>query len=81
MPYFYAIESHLSGYPHLHALLAGTASLTVRQLEQRWESGHSRIVVYDPMRGAAFYVSKSLLDVCGEYDVSKRMPPRRYEAA
>ena len=77
VPYFYAVESNVSGHPHLHALVAGSAHLTVRQLAQRWEAGFSRILVYDATKGAAFYVSKSLLDGCDDYDVSRRIPPRR----
>ena len=75
VPYFYAIEEHVSGAPHLHALLAGSKSLTIRGLERRWRFGFARVLVYDPARRASHYVSKSLLSGSAEYDVSRRLPP------
>src|SRR5262252_2187839 len=32
VPYFYAIERHASGLPHLHGLIGGTRRLTVEQV-------------------------------------------------
>jgi hypothetical protein len=80
IPYFYAVELQVGGFPHIHALVAGTASLSPREVAARWSQGFTRIVRYTPARGAAFYVSKRVLDVCEEYDVSTRKPPRRLRA-
>jgi hypothetical protein len=76
VPYFYAIEHTTEGFAHLHALVAGTAGEATRTLAARWDAGFTRIVRYDPQRGAAHYVSKRLMTACGdEYGVSKMMPP------
>jgi len=77
VPYFYSLEQRCPGHPHLHGLIAGTATLSVRDLERRWEGGFSRITQYDPARGGAFYVSKSVPGTCLDYGLSKRLPPRR----
>jgi hypothetical protein len=55
------IEDQLRGTPHFHALGAfpiGT-SVTCRQLERLWWHGHARVVVFDPARGAAWYLAKA----------------------
>jgi hypothetical protein len=75
IPCAYALERGAGGLLHFHVLTAGTASLTVEQLRQAWRSGISRIEVYDPERGAAWYISKGVLGRCEWYDVTRRRPP------
>lgn len=77
VPYFYAVETQVTGHPHLHALIAGSSSLKTRELERLWNAGFTRIAEYDPSRAASFYVSKSLVSSCGDdYGVSSRLPER-----
>jgi hypothetical protein len=54
IPYFYAVELDVGRFPHLHALLAGTASLSTREVAAQWDQGYTRIVRYSHTRGAAF---------------------------
>jgi hypothetical protein len=75
--WFYAIEMHGDRErPHVHALLSGTEALHVDQVVRHWRAGHSRITVYDPRRGAAQYVGKTLARNPDCYDISRRRPPR-----
>jgi hypothetical protein len=57
--------------PHLHALLGGTARLTVRSIDGQWRVGLRRVRRYDPRRSAAWYVTKRILDDMTDYDVSQ----------
>ena len=78
LAWFYAIEPHADGERyHVHALLAHTEVLEIGQLERAWKLGNTRIVVYDPQRGAADYVSKHLAYNPDLYDLSRRPLPRR----
>jgi hypothetical protein len=74
IPYFYGLERGGSGL-HLHVLTAGTASLRLDQLQQAWRAGLSKIEVYDPAQGGAWYVTKGVLGSCEWYDISRRLPP------
>ena len=77
LAWFYAIEPHADGQRyHVHALLAHTESLRVAQLERAWKLGNTSIVVYDPRRGAAEYVSQYLAANPDHYDISRRPLPR-----
>ena len=77
LAWFYAMEPSADGERHpVHALLAHTESLQTAQLERAWKLGHTRIVVYDPRRGAAGYVSKHLARNPELYDLSRRYLPR-----
>jgi len=77
LAWFYAIEPHADRQRyHIHALLAHTESLQTAQLERAWKLGNTHIVVYDPLRGAAGYVSKSLGGNAVHYDLSRRSLPR-----
>jgi hypothetical protein len=58
--YFLITEGASSGFPHLHALLLGTDSLTVREIQREWRLGLTCVRRYDPTRGAASYVAKEL---------------------
>ena len=77
LAWFYAIEPHADGQRyHVHALLAHTETVKVAQLERAWKLGKTHIVVYDPRRGAADYVSKYLDGNPDHYDISRRPLPR-----
>jgi hypothetical protein len=76
IPCFYALERGGAGLLHLHALTAGTASLSVAQLQHAWKAGYSKIVLYDAARRAAEYVTKGVHDRCEWYDLTRRMPRR-----
>lgn len=54
-------EPHISGQPHLHVLMRGVR-LTRREIQNlaRRQFGLSKIVDFDPTKGAAWYVSKML---------------------
>jgi hypothetical protein len=75
VPWFCAVEAG-SQSAHLHALLAGTSHLGVRQIAARWTHGYTRVAQYDASRGAAYYVAKAIASAPDSYDVSRRSPPR-----
>ena len=77
--YFYAIEhDRATGqFPHLHALLHGTASLTTSEVRAQWPFGQTDATPYDRALAAAAYVSKGILIDPDNYDVSPSWPPRR----
>ena len=84
VPWFYAVEFDALGErPHVHALVAGTGGLTIGQLERAWRHGNTRVLAYDPERGAAFYVCKAIAGARALYDLSRRRPPLlcRHEVA
>ena len=74
--FFFAVERNRSGAHHLHALVSGTQSLTAKRIAHAWRLGDSRVTVYDPTKGGAWYVSKTVGDAAAEFDLSPRMPPR-----
>jgi hypothetical protein len=76
--WFRAIETapRPDGRRHLHALLYGTASLSIRQLRDAWPHGHTYAKLFDPARGAAWYCA-GMLEQCDDYDVSRSLPPAR----
>jgi hypothetical protein len=74
--YFLIVEGARRGFPHLHALLFGTDSLTVRQVEQQWRLGFTSVRRFDPTRGAAGYVVKELAHADFEPDLYEiQLPP------
>ena len=78
VPFFYSVEcGERAGRLHVHALLGGTAHLTTRDIASRWQHGHTRVLIYDPSRGATGYVSKDVVRNSDWWDISKRLPPRR----
>jgi hypothetical protein len=83
IPWFCALERGHSGWLHHHVLMAGTASLTVETMRETWwtSGGISKIEVFDPARGAAWYVSKGVPGGCKWYDVTRRWPPIRHAVA
>jgi hypothetical protein len=74
LAWFLAIEGTAAGWPHLHALIYGTRGLAVRQLERAWPLGNTRVYVYDPARGAAWYVVKHLARDPDGVEMSTRWP-------
>ena len=58
--YFIIVEGANRGFPHLHALVLGTDSLTAREIQRQWRLGWSCVRRFDPARGAADYVAKEL---------------------
>jgi hypothetical protein len=75
---FHGIERGASGFPHVHALTEGTSALTIEQLQREWRSGDTRITIYNSTLGAAWYVTKGVLNQCeyDSYDITRR--PLRY---
>lgn len=74
--YFLIVEGAGRDFPHLHALLLGTDSLTVREIERQWRLGVTSVRRFDPTRGAASYVAKELAHADFDpdlYDI--RLPP------
>jgi hypothetical protein len=61
---FVAIERHRSGAPHLHALIEGVGSVTIREAVNAWRKqtkGWAHIRRYDRKRSAGRYVTKAVL--------------------
>ncbi len=78
IPYFYVVESVLpaGGFPHIHALLGSTEPLPNRLIEKTWTEGFSRVTKYDPRKGAAWYLTKSIESIPDSYGLSRRFPKR-----
>ena len=77
----YFMECEAGGHGlHLHALLAGTGALTTKRIEKRW-LGNTRVSVYDPTRGARWYVPKGIARNWVHWDVSWREAPRQGDVA
>jgi len=74
--YFLIVEGASRGFPHLHALLLGTDSLTQREIERQWRPGWSCVRRFDPARGAADYVTKELAYVDFDTDLYDFQFPR-----
>ena len=80
-PYFWASEIGRFGRVHAHALIA--TSLTVTRIKTTWSVGHANIVSYDPARGAAYYLAKSITQERSDFDLSDVFPSskvNRWEA-
>ena len=69
--WFYGVEyGERLGRLHIHALTGNTERVPTRTIAMRWKSGWSRCLVYDPLQGAAGYVSKYITKELAEWDVS-----------
>jgi hypothetical protein len=66
-----------SGWPHVHAFVAGTERLSVPQLQHAWRHGFTDVAVYDPALGAPYYITKQVTGPCEHYGIWGRLPPRR----
>lgn len=81
VPWFYVVERG-AGMPHLHALLGGTEDLSLEEVRRAWRLGFTDAERYDAGRGAAYYLTKELVDQglpgealrADDYDVSRRLP-------
>lgn len=78
VPFAFVIEGGARGeQAHVHALLYGTAGLDCVRLERAWRHGRAKVTVYDPLRGAPYYLVKEVGGRAVDYGVSSRMPPLR----
>ncbi len=78
VPYVISVESGLFGdNPHGHALLYGTEAIPCARLAEGWRHGRATVEVYDPTRGAAFYLPKESDHSDFTWDMSKTLPPLR----
>jgi hypothetical protein len=73
MPGFFAVtEWQRRGAVHFHALLLNVRGLRRLDLKDYWERcGFARVVAYDPMRGANYYLGKYLFKADGPVIVSR----------
>jgi hypothetical protein len=72
-------EVGISGSFHLHALLLGTAHLSIGQMRGLWSSGHSMITRYDARKSATHYLAKHVGKGETEIDLSDNLPKRRLQ--
>jgi hypothetical protein len=73
LPLFWFVgfeDGHLLGRLHLHALVGNTGGLSTAWMAESWTPGFSRILQYQPTRGAAFYITKYVTKELLDYDVS-----------
>jgi hypothetical protein len=75
--HFYAVEldRRTGKFAHVHALLHGTAGLTVRDMRRLWPFGFTDLSRYDQRQRGAHYVVKGLLIDPDTYNFSKHLPP------
>ena len=74
--YAFVIEGGpLGDRAHLHGLLYFTSTLDRTRLAQAWRYGRAEVTVYDPHRGAAYYLAKEIGGRALGYGVSGRLPP------
>lgn len=73
--WFYALEVGAGGLLHFHVLLSGTEMLTPRMLERAWRGGRADASVYEPHRGARYYITKDIPWGNIEYDIAD---PRKF---
>ena len=57
--WFYGLEyGEKFGRLHIHALTGNTERLPTQHITQLWPAGWARVLVYDPNKGAGWYVAK-----------------------
>ena len=74
--YFLIVEGARQDFPHIHVLMRGTDSLTVREIERQWHLGLTCVRRFDPARGAASYVAKELAHADFDPDLYDMRLPR-----
>jgi hypothetical protein len=73
--WFWAVErAPTTRTCHIHALLALPKPLPHEVLQLIWNSANSAFVSYDPRRGAAYYLTKSILSDEVEFGIAAHMP-------
>lgn len=71
LQWFYGIEhGERFGRVHIHALTGNTERLPRDVMAEQWRAGHSRIVPYEPGRGASHYIAKYVTKEMAEWDIS-----------
>lgn len=70
-----------SGLTHVHALVGGLEALSVLEVSRPWRWTIEQCRVYDPTRGAAWYVSKEQSGADAVFERSRRFPSLRMRAA
>jgi hypothetical protein len=73
---FWVRERGACGTPHLHVLLTGTAGIACERIDRAWRIGRADVEIYDPTRGAVFYLTKSLMEPDARWDLSSKLPGR-----
>lgn len=68
--WFRVDEIGMFGRLHQHALMGNVGALDHAVWERLWRRGHSRIKLYDPQLGAAYYVTKFIESPACEYELS-----------
>lgn len=69
--WFYGIEhGAIGGRVHVHALTGNTERLPRTLMAEEWRSGFSRILDYEPNKGASHYVAKYVTKELAEWDIS-----------
>lgn len=70
--WFMVIEDGSMGRSHAHALLALPPSvISIEHLSSCWTLGRADVRVYDPNRGAAYYVAKFINDPMADLYTSR----------
>lgn len=70
---FWVREVGSLGTPHIHALLKGTERVPLARIVGAWQLGRADVRAYDPAGGAAYYLTKSLLDADARWDLSTKL--------
>ncbi len=69
--WFYGVEyGERLGRLHLHALTGNTERIPPMVMQQHWQAGWCRPLVYDPRQGAAGYVAKYVTKDLADWDIS-----------
>jgi hypothetical protein len=68
--WFVVIERRPAGLLHLHALVNGTRELATEELDAAWTFGRAAISRYNPVNGAAYYITKDIPHEIVDYDIS-----------
>lgn len=71
LQWFYGIEhGERFGRVHVHALTGNTERLPRELMQDTWRAGFSRILDYQPGKGASHYVAKYVTKELAEWDIS-----------